>query len=264
MPHVRTERCDGGYTIVWLQREPVNTMDLPFWRELSAALAAAEANPAVRGLIFASALKRSVFTAGNDIKELYAPRTSFDRYRKFWVESNQFLARLYRSPLVTLCAIRGACPAGGCCLSLCCDLRLMADGPGHIGLNEVAIGISVPLYWARLMARVIGQSAAERLCQFASLVGPQEAKELGLVDRLVPEAELLPAAESAMRSALALPDSGRALVKERLRGEFSREWEAYPAEEAVGAWQQLEDPATVKMLGAVLARLSGSSKRAKL
>ena len=61
------------------------------------------------------------------------------RYREFWVVSNQFLARLYRTPLLTLAAIRGACPAGGCCMSLCCDLRFMVDGPGHIGLNEVRV-----------------------------------------------------------------------------------------------------------------------------
>ena len=41
-----------------------------------------------------------------------------------------------------MAAIRGACPAGGCCLSLCCDFRIMTDF-GHIGLNEVALGISV-------------------------------------------------------------------------------------------------------------------------
>lgn len=114
---------------------------------------------AVRGVIFASGLKREVFTAGNDIKELYAPQTSKSRcgqqsarawcllgasfcahplcsfrghfvacrYREFWVTSNVFLARLYRSPLVTLAAIKGACPAGGCCLSLCCDVRIMTD-----------------------------------------------------------------------------------------------------------------------------------------
>lgn len=79
MPHVRTERRDSGYAIIWLQREPVNTMDLAFWRELAQALADAEADPAVRGLIFASGLKRNVFTAGNDIKELYAPLTSMER-----------------------------------------------------------------------------------------------------------------------------------------------------------------------------------------
>jgi hypothetical protein len=79
MPHVRLEQRDGGYAVVWLQREPVNTMDLTFWRELAAALQQAEADPSVRGLIFASGLKRNVFTAGNDIKELYAPLTSLAR-----------------------------------------------------------------------------------------------------------------------------------------------------------------------------------------
>jgi len=119
---------------------------------------------------------RSVASSGHDVAACERPLL-LRRYRDFWVESNQFLARLYRSPLVTIAAIRGACPAGGCCLSLCCDLRIMADGPGHIGLNEVAIGISVPLYWARLMARVVGQASAERLCQFATLAGPQDAKQ---------------------------------------------------------------------------------------
>ena len=114
--------------------------------------------------------------AGTSLPPASDPRER-RRYREFWVESNQFLARLYRSPLVTIAAIRGACPAGGCCLSLCCDLRIMSEGPGHIGLNEVAIGISVPLYWARLMARVVGQASAERLCQFATLVAPREAKQ---------------------------------------------------------------------------------------
>lgn len=118
----------------------------------------------------------SVARSGHEVAACKRPLL-LHRYRDFWVESNQFLARLYRSPLVTIAAIRGACPAGGCCLSLCCDLRIMADGSGHIGLNEVAIGISVPLYWARLMARVVGQASAERLCQFATLVAPQEAKK---------------------------------------------------------------------------------------
>jgi hypothetical protein len=45
---------------------------------------------------------------------------------------------------VQVAAIRGACPAGGCCLSLCCDFRIMTEF-GHIGLNEVALGIAVRL-----------------------------------------------------------------------------------------------------------------------
>ena len=103
--------------------------------------------------------------AGNDIKELYAPKTTKQRYRQFWTVSNALLARLYSSPLVTVAAIRGACPAGGCCLALCCDVRLMSQETGHIGLNEVALGIPVPLFWARLMTRIIGQVCCILLCQ---------------------------------------------------------------------------------------------------
>ena len=51
---------------------------------------------------------------------------------------------LFHSPCVQVAAIRGACPAGGCCMSLCCDFRIMTDF-GHIGLNEVALGIAVRL-----------------------------------------------------------------------------------------------------------------------
>lgn len=299
--------------------------------------------------------------------------------------SNVFLARLYRTPLVTVAAIKGACPAGGCCLSMCCDVRIMTEqvhplhhlvpvpihfweftmlhtalcadhlpgtlGPpvevrwlvklgdptaifwqtrgkqtigikagvrparqGHIGLNEVAIGISVPLYWGRLMARIVGDRVAESLCSFARLVSPQEALkvppsacpcvssnlcitttfdksvtslcaaypalllqlwpmqesiadgynrgewpvQVGLVDQLVAGREqLMPAAEAAMGKLLGPPDTGRVIVKARFREGFSREWEAYPAEEAPGAWAMLAAPATVALLEATLARLSG-------
>jgi Enoyl-CoA hydratase/isomerase len=88
------------------------------------------------------------------------------RYGEFWVLQNTFAARLYRSPLVTVAAIRGACPAAGCGIALCCDFRFMTDS-GSIGLNEVALGIPVPLYWARAMERVVGPGAADKLLQFA-------------------------------------------------------------------------------------------------
>lgn len=64
-----------------------------------------------------------------------------------------FLLRLYKSPLITICAIRGACPAGGCILSLLCDSRIMTEA-GTIGLNEVALGIPVPYYWVQAMCQV--------------------------------------------------------------------------------------------------------------
>jgi len=49
-------------------------------------------------------------------------------------------SRLYMSRLATIAAIRGACPAGGCMMSMCCDHRVMSNA-GSIGLNEVQLGI---------------------------------------------------------------------------------------------------------------------------
>lgn len=124
--------------------------------------------------------------------------------------SNTFLARLYISRLVTVAAIRGACPAGGCCLALCCDYRIITE-TGSIGLNEVALGISVPKFWGLLMQRVVGSGPAEKLLQFAVMTTPDEAKELGLVDDVVPKMKLQAAAESALMELLKAPDAGRAV-----------------------------------------------------
>ena len=71
----------AGYAVVSMVSEPVNTLSLDFWKGLTSILDACEADPKVRGILLRSGLKRDVFTAGNDIKELYAPMTSGDRYK---------------------------------------------------------------------------------------------------------------------------------------------------------------------------------------
>ena len=109
----------GSYAILWMGSEPVNSMTLELWTALSDALTELERDPKVRGVVFASELKKDIFTAGNDIKELYAKTTSKARYTQFWRTQTSFLCRLLRSPLATVCAIRGACPAGGCAVALC-------------------------------------------------------------------------------------------------------------------------------------------------
>lgn len=79
-PHIQVTRR-GSYAIVSLAKEPVNTMDLAFWEALTATLDSLEADSSCRGVIFQSGLQRDIFTAGNDIMELYAPNTSLERYK---------------------------------------------------------------------------------------------------------------------------------------------------------------------------------------
>ena len=73
-PIVDVDIRPGGYAIVTITKEPVNSLDLDAWVQLEQALDQLEADPSVSGVIFASGLKRDVFSAGNDIMELYAPK----------------------------------------------------------------------------------------------------------------------------------------------------------------------------------------------
>lgn len=245
----------GAYAVITMKREPVNLMNTAFWESLSKAFQDLEADPKVRGVIFQSGLSKDIFTAGNDIKEIYAPLTSKDQHFNFWVSSNTFLAQVYRSKLITISAIRGACPAAGCILSLCCDYRVMTS-KGYIGLNEPALGIPVPKMWIDLMVRVVGHGPGERLTQFGLFCKPQEAFALGMVDKVVKKEELLETAENAMKDFLKIPDEGRQITKSLSRDAFSKEWERFCALEAPGAWEMLNSDRIKNMLGMVIQKLS--------
>ena len=188
-------------------------------------------------------------------------RTSASRYRSFWQAQSLFLSRLYRSRLVSLACIRGSCPAAGCILALCCDHRVMSsEGEARIGLNEVALGIGVPLYWQRVLVLSVGHRRAERLLSKGQLVPASEALSLGLVDALAATSGLQAAAEREMRERLQLPDAGRVRLKQDMRGELSRQWEAGWQQEAEQAWQMLTEQQTVEQLGRVLQRLSAAAR----
>lgn len=238
-----------------MKREPVNSLNLEMWSELTSALQHVESNSGIRVLVITTGLRKDVFSAGNDLTELYAPMTSAERYREFWEVSNRFLTLLYRSKLATVAAIRGACPAGGCIISLCCDYRIMTTA-GVIGLNEVALGITVPKYWGQLMAKTVGQNKAEQLLTSGSLISANEAKSMGMVDELVDAADLQATAASVAQRLAKIPPVPRAVVKQDFRKAFAEEWYQYALREPEGAWQFLTQPSTVKMLGSTLERLS--------
>lgn len=232
-------------------------------------VAAAAAAAPVRAVVFASALPRPVFTAGNDLTELHAPSTSRPRFDAFWITSATFLARLYASPLHTVAAVAGACPAGGTALALACDERLAAAGGGTVlGLNEVALGIPVPAVWGRLLARVVGWAPAEALLRGGVLLPATAAASAGVVDVLVPVPvaasdapsaagrAVMAAAIGRARGQLRLSDDGRVATKRALRGGFATVWAADAPADAARVWALLTRPPVVATLGKVLASLA--------
>eukprot|EP00931_Biecheleriopsis_adriatica_P054781 TRINITY_DN32271_c0_g1_i1.p1 TRINITY_DN32271_c0_g1~~TRINITY_DN32271_c0_g1_i1.p1 ORF type:complete len:265 (+),score=69.08 TRINITY_DN32271_c0_g1_i1:67-861(+) len=254
------EKLGDGIAVISLAKEPVNTMNLEFWQQLLATFQSAEADAEVRGVVFQSKLKRNVFTAGLDIKELHVPSTSEARMKEMWGTLTKVLTSIYNSRLVTIAAINGACPAGGCGLALCCDHRIITTA-GSMGLNEVALGIAVPPYWCELMSKTIGQKATEEMLLSAAMPSSPKLLELGMVDALVekPE-ELLPKALEKLKGWLKSPPRGIVGTKRYLREEFAQRWLAGADWEAQEVWNCCSDPQCIASLDKVIARLSGKAK----
>eukprot|EP00427_Karlodinium_veneficum_P040776 CAMPEP_0169268106 /NCGR_PEP_ID=MMETSP1016-20121227/47587_1 /TAXON_ID=342587 /ORGANISM="Karlodinium micrum, Strain CCMP2283" /LENGTH=229 /DNA_ID=CAMNT_0009352723 /DNA_START=23 /DNA_END=709 /DNA_ORIENTATION=- len=228
-------------------------MTREFWRELSAAYDECAADRSVRCVIFQSGLKKPVFTAGLDINELYSPGTSWERFQEYWSLLTTVLTKIYSSSMLTIAAINGHCPAGGCILALCCDMRIITKG-GKLGLNEVAIGLVPPPYWLKLFRNTCGQRQAERLLGKGLLVDSSELLQLSMVDEEVatPE-ELLPAAVKEAKTWLSAPDLGRSETKQMLREELANEWLTRWKQEAQYLWHVQSQPESIEALGKVLA-----------
>ncbi|PRP82081.1 hypothetical protein PROFUN_03771 [Planoprotostelium fungivorum] len=254
----------SGYAILTLCSEPVNTMTMSMWKELNATLEKLEKDSSVRGLIITSGLSKNLFSAGNDIKELYAPNTNEERYTTFHKESNRFLGRLFFSRLVVISAIKGACPAAGTCVAMVSDIRIVTPDT-WMSLNEVSIGVPVPEVWIKVLAFHLGASRADKAVQYSQKIDAQSGKDLGFIDEIVNDAALLiPAAEIAMKTILKLSDSARATTKQLSRRALAEEWlneSRLDKEGREGFHKIISAESTVKALGATLARLGGGKSK---
>ncbi|CCG81204.1 protein of unknown function [Taphrina deformans PYCC 5710] len=255
---VTLKKLGQGIATITLDDGKVNIMTKKVWDDLIKTLHEAEQDPEIRGIIYRSGLKKPVFTAGNDITELYAPNTNAERYCQFWLSQNIFLSHLAASPLLTMAAIKGACPAGGCALALCCDFRFVTKDVTS-GLNEARIGISVPPFWQRMMAHVSSPIIAERLCSLGYMLPAKELKKFGLADEIFDTEQ--ENEEAAFRHVATLlkevPDAGRQISKAVSRSALTDPWrdETRIREESDEKWPFLCSEPVVKGLGATLARL---------
>ncbi|XP_011888367.1 PREDICTED: enoyl-CoA delta isomerase 1, mitochondrial isoform X1 [Cercocebus atys] len=232
----RTERVDGGgdgarrfgsqrvlvepdagagVAVMKLKNPPVNTLSLEFLTELVICLEKLENDKSFRGVVLTSDCP-GVFSAGLDLKEMCGKSPA--HYAEYWKAVQELWLRFYQSNLVLVSAINGACPAGGCLMTLTCDYRVLADNPRYcIGLNETQLGIVAPFWFKDTLVNVIGHRAAERALQLGLLFPPAEALQVGIVDQVVPEEQVQSTALSAIAQWMTIPDHARQLTKAMMR-----------------------------------------------
>lgn len=208
--------------ILKMNAPPINALSRPFLAELQSAIQDLEKNEDIRAMIL-TANKPGIFSAGLDIKEMW--RKDEADVRKFWVQLQDTWRTLYASPLLTVAAINGTAPAGGCLLSISCDHRVMGAHPKfQIGLNETKLGLVAPKWFAMPFEGLVGKRRAERYLYLGHLLPVEEALEVGLIDEAVDPRQVFEKATEAAESYLNVPDFARAGTKLHVTRKDNLEW----------------------------------------
>jgi enoyl-CoA hydratase len=122
-------------------------------------------------------------------------------------------------------AVNGHAIAGGCVIAACADYRLMADGPGRIGVPELLVGLAFPAVALAAVRFVTGDVGVADLVFSGQTHLPAEARRRGLVDEVVPEGELLDRAVAKAEQLASIPPATFLHTKRQLRDRYWTEVE---------------------------------------
>jgi enoyl-CoA hydratase len=164
-----------------------NALSYELMEAVLASLARAEGEAS--GVVLAGRPGR--FSAGFDLREMMA---GMDQARAMLTRGADFLLGLYVTPLPLVIACTGHALAGGALTVLTGDVRVGARGAFRIGLNEVQIGMPVPILAMELARDRLERSALTPATLFATIYGPDEAKAAGYLDEVAAEEQVIDAA----------------------------------------------------------------------
>ncbi len=207
--NILIERRDA-VTILFVNRPQVmNAINRDTLAEIGEATRAFIADPA-QGALIVTGSGEKAFISGADINELAplgpAAAEEISRFGQTVVD------QLERSPKPVIAAVNGYAFGGGCELALACHMRLASEN-AVMGLPEVKLGIIPGYGGTQRLPRLVGPGRALELILSARNVKAEEAERIGLVNRVVPLAELLP---EAIKLALAILKNGPLAVEAAL------------------------------------------------
>jgi len=204
---------DGGVARVEIDRPPVNVIDLPVAAELEGAIGSAAARDDVAVIVLSG--RGRAFCAGVEVRD-HLP----DRGAAMLQAFHRACLALVHAPQPTIAVVQGAALGGGCELTLACDLVVAAER-ATFGQPEIRLGVFPP-FAAVALPRMIASHRATEMLLTGRILTATEAERWGLVNRMVPDAELGAAAEETVRALLALSPSSLRLTRELLRRVHAR------------------------------------------
>jgi enoyl-CoA hydratase/carnithine racemase len=212
MPHVVVETADRVLRIEIARPERRNALTPPMYEAIDAALAAAEAEAAVRAVLIHGA--RDCFTAGNDLRDFLENPPVDETSPAFG-----FIRTLAAFPKPLVAAVNGPAVGIGTTMLLHCDLVYAAPG-ARFQLPFVPLGLVPEAGSSLLLPAIAGWQRAAELLLLGEPFGPEKALAAGFVTEIVAESELFERARAAALALAGLPPAAvraaKALMKRRL------------------------------------------------
>jgi len=214
---IRYEVADHVATITLNRPDVHNAMNNAMRRELTEVFARLATDDSVRVVLVTGAGDRA-FSAGADIREFVEPAvpTQFREERR----RIDFRQAMDRCPQPIIAAIRGYAFGGGLELALACDIRIAADD-AQLGLTEINLAIIPGGGGTQRLPRLVGRGKALEMILTGMRVPATEALRIGLVERVVPAAELAGAAATFARIIAGKAPIALRYAKEAVVGGFA-------------------------------------------
>ena len=220
------DAASGILTITINRPTKLNALNAATIADIDAAVQQALAEPQVRGIILTGSGEKA-FVAGADIAELAA--LTPDRAGRASLAGQEAFARIEASPKPVVAAVNGFALGGGCELAMACHMRVASDN-ARFGQPEVNLGLPPGYGGTQRLPQLIGKGKAIELLLTADMVKADEALRLGLVNHVVPQAELLGFCRQLLGKILGKAPLAVGMVLECVNAHYAKDADGYEAE----------------------------------
>lgn len=177
----------GAVRVVTVNRpDKLNALDAATLDALHVAFDAAALDPAVRVVVLTGSGPKA-FVAGADIAQMSG--LSAVEGRDFSLRGQRMMRRVEKMPKPVIAMVNGFALGGGLELAMCCHLRIAADH-ARLGQPEISLGLIPGFGGSQRLLRLAGRAATLELCLTGAPIDAARALQLGIVNRVVPAAEL--------------------------------------------------------------------------
>jgi enoyl-CoA hydratase/carnithine racemase len=217
MEPVSTKQIDG-VLVATMQASPTNPIDLLMVKALTKAIDETYKTES-RAFVLTSASEK-FFSIGFDLPHLLD--LGWEGFWEFYTAFNKMCLKLYTLHVPTISAIPGHCVAGGCVLATMTDYRFWAEGKGKGGVNELRLGVPMPLLPTMVLAQLLGERKATEMIYSGSIYDQAWLSQAGFIDRLVAPQKLLEESAGFVREIGKIPSHAFEASKAMRTGDIEK------------------------------------------